>query len=267
MPTKCFSPITIREGREDQVTVQCGKCPGCITRRVSTWSFRLVKQGEVSTSALFVTLTYAPENVPITENGYMTTRTTDLQNFFKRLRKHYKHKLKYYACSEYGSNTFRPHYHIILFNADYVGVTEAWSLQGKPIGYVHFGDVTQASIGYTLKYITKEKRVGLHGRDDREPERSFMSKGLGANYVTPAIVKWHYDDLLNRMYAPLKDGKKAPLARYYKEKIYQPEDLAIINAHIHNLSLDEEVTELTREQIYNMLKNQYRNAKENRSTI
>lgn len=265
MPTKCLSPITIREGKDDQVTVQCGKCPGCIKRRVSTWSFRLVKQGEVSTSALFVTLTYAPEHVPISVNGFMTLNKVDLQNFFKRLRKHYTHKLKYYACGEYGSDNWRPHYHIILFNADHAGVCEAWTKDGKPIGIVHFGNVEEASIGYTLKYITKEKRVGLHARDDRQPERAFMSKGLGLNYLTDAMIRWHNADLLNRCYGALKDGKKAPLARYYKDRIYDPEDLAFLNAHLNKLAQEEqEENPVTREQLYSMLQTQYRHAKENR---
>lgn len=271
MSTRCLSPITIREGKPDQLTVACNRCPACIRKRVSTWSFRLSKQGEVATSALFVTLTYDTDHVPISPNGYMTLDKTDLQKFFKRLRKFYKftRDIKYYACGEYGTNNYRPHWHIILFNADYEGVETAWALDGVQIGYIHYGEVTPASIGYTLKYITKEKRVGLHVRDDRAEERSYMSKRLGANYLTDAIKEWHQADLLNRLYAPLKDGKKAPLARYYRDQIYTREQLDIIVAHLHNqsLELEEETPVLTREELYQQIQNGYRYAKENRSKV
>ena len=50
-------------------------------RRTSGWSFRLVKEGERSNSALFVTLTYDTAFVPITKNGYMTLDKKDLQKF------------------------------------------------------------------------------------------------------------------------------------------------------------------------------------------
>lgn len=266
-----MSPITLREGKPDQLTVACGKCPPCVRKRVSNWSFRLMKQGEVSSSALFVTLTYDTEHVPLTPNGYMTLVKTDLQKFFKRLRKFYKftRNIKYYACGEYGTENWRPHWHIILFNASYEGVETAWTLDGVQIGYVHYGEVTEASIGYTLKYITKEKRVGLHARDDRQEECSFMSKGIGANYVTDAIKAWHNADLLNRLYAPMMDGKKASLARYYKNKIYSPSDLDIISAHLHKIHLDaeKEIPQLSREELYEQIQKGYRYAKENRSKV
>ena len=54
-----------------------------------------MKEGERSNSALFITLTYDTQFVPITENGYMTLKKSDLQKFFKRLRKLSNERLKY----------------------------------------------------------------------------------------------------------------------------------------------------------------------------
>jgi len=49
--------------------------------------------------------------------GYVSMR--DVQNFMKRLRQNLKkytnEKIRYYAVSEYGPKTFRPHYHFMLF--------------------------------------------------------------------------------------------------------------------------------------------------------
>jgi hypothetical protein len=153
----------------------------------------------------------------------MTLKKTDIQKFFKRLRKcHGKnHKsIKYYAVGEYGGQTLRPHYHIVIFNADINYFERAWALDNKKIGEIHVGTITDASIGYTLKYISKAAKIPMHQNDDRSKEFALMSKGLGSNYITENILKWHKANVEERVYVPLLDGKKAPLARYYKLRIY-----------------------------------------------
>lgn len=34
------------------------------------------------------------------------------------------------------------------------------------------------------------------------------------------MIRWHKNDLLNRMYINIGDGKKAAMPRYFKNKIY-----------------------------------------------
>ena len=199
----------------------CGKCPACVRRRVSGWAFRLNKQSEQSNSAHFVTLTYNDEHIKKTKNGFETLVKKDVQDFFKRLRKLTKQKISYYAVGEYGDTGERPHYHIILFNANPKIVENAWKLNDTSLGNVHFGDVGDASVGYTLKYISKDKKIPQFNGDDRQKEFALMSKGLGAGYLTENMVKWHTKgNIENKVYLPLKDGKKAAMPRYYKDKIY-----------------------------------------------
>jgi hypothetical protein len=199
----------------------CGKCPACIRRRVSGWAFRLNKQSEQSNSAHFVTLTYNDEHIKKTKNGFETLVKKDVQDFFKRLRKLTKQKISYYAVGEYGDLGERPHYHIILFNANPKIVENAWKLNDITLGNVHFGDVGDASVGYTLKYISKDKKIPQFNGDDRQKEFALMSKGLGAGYLTDNMVKWHTKgNIENKVYLPLKDGKKAAMPRYYKDKLY-----------------------------------------------
>jgi len=156
-------------------------------------------------SALFVTLTYDNDHVPITSKGYMTVTKEHHRIFFKKLRKLNPHaKLKYYLAAEYGGKTMRPHYHCILFNADASTVHAAWEY-----GSVHTGSVTGASIGYTLKYISKPQAVPLHKNDDRLPPFANMSKGLGKAYITPAIIGWHNAIPDERLYCTTTDGKKS----------------------------------------------------------
>lgn len=217
----CITPYHVKDKHSMcKIPVPCGKCPECRSRRISGWSFRLEQESRRSLSAWFVTLTYGTESVPITNKGFMTLYKPDLQNFYKRLRKISNEKLKYYACGEYGSKSFRPHYHMILFNAQVADIDAAWSLKGVPIGNVHFGDVNGASIGYCLKYMSKVSRIPMHANDDRISEFSLMSKRLGSNYLTDAMIDWHKSDLNDRMHLVLKDGRKIAMPRYYKDKLY-----------------------------------------------
>lgn len=266
---KCLTPFIKQDENKVWQKFPCGQCLMCTKARASGWSFRLVKEGERSSLSLFVTLTYNTDHVPITEKGFMSldkdrkitnpkyekqmeafrngkrktepkriiTEGSHLTKFFKRLRKK-SPNIRYYAVGEYGSKTWRPHYHIILFNADIQSVLDSWKL-----GEVHFGNVSEASIGYTLKYISKEGKVPQHKNDDRIPEYSRMSKGLGDNYITDKTRKWHLDDIEKRMYLPLQDGKKAPMARYYKDRIYNKQERGYLKGVMEKLALEMEEQE------------------------
>jgi len=156
----------------------------------------------------------------------MSLVKSDVQKFIKRLRKahgQFHTPIKYYAVGEYGGKTLRPHYHIILYNARVELVQGAWSL-----GQIHYGTVEGASIGYCLKYISKPRRIPIHANDDRVPEFALISQGLGSNYLTDAMINFHGDDLLNRMYCTIEDGKKISMPRYYKDKLYSDEERRLI---------------------------------------
>lgn len=210
----------------ENLVLPCGRCPDCLGRRVSGWSYRLLLTERFCKSSHFVTLTYDNEHVPKSSRKFLTLCKRDVQLYFKRLRKRVsvldpEAKIKYYAAGEYGSLNWRPHYHLILFNADKLSIEKAWcDEQGRPIGTVDIGTVTGASVGYTLKYITKPKRVPCHRNDDRLPEFALMSKGLGVEYVTDQMKAYHKADLFNRMFVTTADGKKVSMPRYYKDKIY-----------------------------------------------
>lgn len=230
---ECFAPFQ----KQHEITGKyydfpCGKCPNCLKSRVSGWSFRLMKHEQANKSAHFITLTYDTDHVPITPNGFMTLAKRDIQLFMKRLRKmspksSVLDKISYYACGEYGGKTNRPHYHLIMYNVDVLKVEKAWNL-----GAIHVGDVTGASVGYTLKYMMKEGKIPMHANDDRIKEFQLVSKGIGINYLTPQMQNWHKADLENRMYVPLTDGKKIRMPRYYKNKIYNEEERERIASHL-----------------------------------
>lgn len=250
----CITPLIITQKEYARtVPVPCGRCPECYSRRASAWSFRLMQQEKVSDNALFITLTYDTQHVPLTRNGYMSLRKRDLQLFFKRLRKAQDKRkatdsryekmqaIRYYVVGEYGGRTKRPHYHALIYNVIPELIQDAWLCTkdrydkkenckcGKHLGNIHYGTVSGASVGYTLKYMSKCSQIPMHQNDDRIPEFALMSKGLGANYLTPQMIKWHRADLLNRMYVNLPDNKKVSMPRYYKTKIYDEIELMCIN--------------------------------------
>lgn len=229
---ECFSPIRVERSEfktmdEQYAQVPCGRCPNCLKRRASNWGFRLQREAERSRTSLFVTLTYDSKFVPISKKGWMTLVKRDCQLFFKRLRKmHFlkygsDHPIRYYLAGEYGSQRKRPHYHIILFNADELDILKAWCdpVTGDPIGDVDIGNVSGASIAYTVKYINKGAWKPMHVNDDRQPEFSLMSKRMGSNYLTESVIN-SFRSNIEKTYIRLEGGVKMGVPRYYKNKIF-----------------------------------------------
>lgn len=212
---QCLSPIYL--SKQDMV-VPCGKCAFCAATRRSDWATRIEYESRLHLVKKFITLTYANPHLTW-EYGNPQLVKSDLQKWFKRVRKA-GFKFRYYAVGEYGSRTYRPHYHVLLFGDvpdDVIG--EAWSF-----GQVHIGTVTQASIMYCLGYITNKNWTHLH---NRVPPFSLMSRkpGLGHNYLSKDMVEWHRSGRKNYV---LVDGAKRHLPRYYKTKIFSKIDLVRI---------------------------------------
>lgn len=245
----CFQPIKLKV-ETNYHFVPCGKCPYCLNRRVNAWAFRLAQEEKYSFTAYFITLTYEDKNIKGSENGFQNLIKSDFQNFMKRLRKYEEtngnqQKITYYACGEYGSKTHRPHYHAIIFNATEKGIKHAWKNpeDGEPLGNVHFGNVTEASAKYTVKYLSKIKKIPMFEGDDRQKEFSLMSKGIGKKYLTENMINWHKQDIINHAHLTNKGGIIQPMPRYYKDKIYTKEERYMLKEH-HTQKVSEELKEL-----------------------
>lgn len=212
---ECLKPVYL--SKQDMV-VPCGKCAFCAATRRSDWATRLEYEARLHLCKKFVTLTYANPHLKWA-HGNPQLDKSDLQKWFKRVRKAGAH-IRYYAVGEYGSNTYRPHYHIILFG----DVSDDLIRSSWPLGQVHIGTCTQASIQYTLGYLVNKRWTHTH---HRIPPFSLMSRkpGLGANYLTTAMKEWHKSDRRNYV---LVDGVKRHLPRYYKTKLFSKIDLVRI---------------------------------------
>lgn len=213
---ECLTPRYL--SKQDMV-VPCGNCAFCGATKRSDWALRLHYEGRRHLVKKFVTLTYADAHLHW-KNGVSQLYKRDVQLWLKRVRRTGA-KVRYFAVGEYGSKTYRPHYHVLLFGdvSDDI-ICDAW-----PLGHVHIGNVTEASVMYCLGYIVNGK--GWQMRTKRERPFAIMSRrpGLGSSYLTPAMIAWHRSD--RRNYAML-DGAKRHLPRYYKCKIFSKIDLVRI---------------------------------------
>lgn len=254
---KCETPLVVESKDKfryvngeytNKIPVACGRCPACRVNKVRDWCFRLIEEEKGCKTSYFVTLTYDTWSVPITDNGYMTLRKKDLQDWMKRLRQidnrkwkkngwkiKDKPKLVYYACGEYGSKNYRPHYHIILFNVwDIDSIVYAWRKKHnenkKDIGMIHIGQVSGKSVAYTLKYLDKTVGIPKHRNDDRIKEFSVMSNNIGSRYLTDQMIMYHKSDL-SRIFVE-NEGYMQKLPKYYVKRIYDEADMVEISRKV-----------------------------------
>lgn len=141
----------------------CGNCLGCRQNAAQAWTLRCQLELQQHHSAVFTTLTYADEHLPL------TLQPQQLQLWLKRLRNHSGTKpIRFFASGEYGEQTKRPHYHALLYGlsmADERMVERTWGH-----GHTKTEPITPARIAYTAGYCQKKigyKRYG-HERVDAE---------------------------------------------------------------------------------------------------
>lgn len=231
----------VEPGTKKTVVVPCGRCAFCGASRRSEWATRLHYHGLKYLCKRFITLTYSDKYLTWS-NGNPQLHKRDLKLFFKRLRKKGA-KFSYYAVGEYGSTTHRPHYHVIMFGETREqDIRDAWSRYSRktkkynPLGIVHIGSVTQASIMYCLGYIIAGKSATL--LRGRVHSFSVMSQGLGKNYLTKAMVAWHKSGLKNYT---ILEGQKRKLPRYYASRIFSKLDLVRISVRDQKKQFAERV--------------------------
>lgn len=192
------------------IQVPCGKCLECRIQHARTWADRCVLEAKNYKDNYFVTLTYDDEHLPA-KNSLCPE---DLQKFLKRLRKKFEGtKIRFLACGEYGDVSFRPHYHLILFNCPLNDLSYVFQMMenGKMVNHLrpvnkgdlqysktiydcwqHKGMISVAKFNYDTaayvsQYVTKKcnpKNEKLYQELGIVPEFLRMSNrpGIGADY-------------------------------------------------------------------------------------
>jgi hypothetical protein len=198
------------------------------------WAVRIVHEASLWPVNSFVTLTYAPDQLP--QDGSLDK--SHFQKFMKRLRKRFPDKkIRYFHCGEYGEQLQRPHYHAILFNVCFddavlYKINNGQKLYTSPTlesiwgkGYAITGDVTFQSAAYVARYCLKkvngEQGKYAYDRADEfgtythtvEPEYATMSRRPG---IGKAWFEQFKDDVFPDDFVVL-DGKKYKVPRYYDQ--------------------------------------------------
>lgn len=185
------------------IAVPCGKCAVCSVSKQIQFGNRLMLEqyaAELRGSPLsyFVTLTYAPKFLP----KYGVWKR-DVQLFLKRLRISLERKFKtppfrYCVFSEYGKDTHRAHYHMILFGVDLGKLTYPFHVLQKYIrktwkmGFIDVKPCHDNSFKYLSKYLLKGSNVP-EGKNPNFYLASNRNGGLGCGALADInIVKELY---------------------------------------------------------------------------
>lgn len=163
-------------GKPGFIHLPCGLCFGCKADRAREWAIRSYHEAQMHDESIFVTLTYAPQNLP--PAGSLAPR--DLQLFFKRMRRR-GYSFRYFACGEYGDQRLRPHYHACMFGLGLEKQTIAGrSEAGHPqyfnddlsaawsLGRATFADFHPDAARYTAHYTAK--KLGSFAQERIDPE-------------------------------------------------------------------------------------------------
>lgn len=145
-----------------------------------------------------MTLTYNPLHLPMGN----TISKSELQRYFKRLRKLTSKHIRYFAVGEYGDKYGRAHYHFIGFGLGlddeaairsawvkyYRGIGEARGFVARiPMGIVDVGPLKPGGASYLAGYVVKKMTTGerFHLFPWKQPEFALMSKypPIGSGYA------------------------------------------------------------------------------------
>ena len=115
-----------------EITVPCGKCIGCLLDKSRSWATRSMHEYHMNKvqgrESCFVTLTFNDKMLNQRENPRSLNKK-EFQKFIKRMRKaislRYNTAVRIFGCGEYGSKSFRPHYHLIIY---IIGTTDTFKL-------------------------------------------------------------------------------------------------------------------------------------------
>lgn len=229
-------------GMPKLITFPCGKCEECVKRYQDSWKIRMVSEFNHTCLGVYATLTYDDDSCPIhpdcirpdgsfilnefagkrykvkTKNGGVYYRVYDgitrivdkrsIQNWFKRFRENffrtngYRLDFSYFLTSEYGPNSYRPHYHLCIFGQNAETLKPLFDDWNNIYGDAQFEDIRIApgkSPGAVADYCSKYCAKGMFESPlcKESPSRSFVapktfhliSKGLGLCYVNKHIYE------------------------------------------------------------------------------
>lgn len=203
--------------------VPCGRCEACLERKRLDWFVRLKIESEHCVCSYFLTLTYSDYYLPVSYddagNEILHFDKQQVQLFLKRLRSRLSDiRIRYFLISEYGSNTFRSHYHVHFFLSSYISqedfhiaVQSSW-----PFGHVY----SEVSVDGNLNYVCGHVQFVNDTPPGYDRPFTLQSRcpGIGSQLLDNYIKISKQSDVCY-LYTD-SEGKKYNLPRYYRDRIY-----------------------------------------------
>lgn len=202
----------------------CRRCLPCRLKNARDKAIRCYHEAQLHENNIFLTLTYSDENLV---SDKLDRR--DIQLFIKKLReKHNRNndeKITVMYTGEYGEETKRPHWHLIIFNYRPTDAQKKLTTERGDTLYVSreidelwnkgmhdFGEVTLDSANYVARYAAKKL---VHGNDqdhDYHPIHQTPRNGMGKGWIEKY---WKYT--FQNGYIVLPNGQTTAIPRYYVE--------------------------------------------------
>lgn len=224
-----------------QIGIPCGNCIGCRLDYSRTWADRMLAEASMYKSNYFLTLTYDNDHLPPKhENSPIhSLNKRDAQLFMKRLRKALpEQKIRFFCAGEYGPQTMRPHYHLILFNCELPDLkflkendlkqpyfvsdimSKCW-----PFGFHIIANVNWDTCAYVARYVVKKQKgkgSSVYEKYNFDPEFSTMSRkpGIGHDFMVDHMEELYAYGSVN---IPTKDGAKSIRPCKYYDNLFDLE--------------------------------------------
>lgn len=236
--------------------VPCGKCVECLKRYQNDWTIRNYFQFLDTKVAVFFTLTYNDDSVPLAgsldENVAKSVFKSDVTTFLHSFREYCRYNgistdWKYFITSEYGPLTLRPHYHGLIHGITLSQFRPFVSKWQKEFGFTMQREIciidqknALNSARYVAKYCAKGQFENpLIASGSVYPSFHLISKGLGKYYLSPAKIRYHkaldfpnkfnidgtfatayLDEIIKRSCVSIPPCTYA-LPRYYKDAVFK----------------------------------------------
>ena len=237
--------------------IPCGQCIGCRIRQREDWTTRIELEARdyPKEQVWFITLTYDDDHVPgmIVKTGEIMRKVQytwkpgekrpssvqvllyeDIQKFLKRLRKAYKGKLRYFVAGEYGDQTARPHYHMILYGWEPTDLENLYKIHHNGyynskwladlwgMGQIQIAQAVPETYRYVAGYVTK-KMYEIEGKKANEYYELGQTKPFACMSLKPGLGDHYYQEhkaeIWRQGYIQCSNGKRAQIPRYYEKQM------------------------------------------------
>lgn len=278
--------------------IPCGQCIGCRIRQREDWTTRIELEARnyPKEEVWFITLTYDDNHVPgmIVKTGEIMRKVQytwkpgekrpesvqillyeDIQKFLKRLRKAYNSKLRYFVAGEYGEQTARPHYHMILYGWKPTDLENLYKIHHNGyykskwlenlwgMGQIQIAQAVPETYRYVAGYVTK-KMYEIDGKKANAYYELGQTKPFACMSLKPGLGDRYYQEhkaeIWRQGYIQCTNGKQAQIPRYYEKQMEaeEPERLWRIKQNRQKKAMEQKRLQLEAQEYKTVLETKER---------